>query len=290
MLVCNLTNTSAGKRKCANVSKPYCAKCQLFGQLFIRRLVQSSLQQQGFLCSGGAPPDLPHGAGPEKHPEPGVRDAMELPIPSRASSALDSKRVKFSAGLWGISGCNSGGILSGSRDSTGRDAFSGFTWQTDRLEGGLGPARSSNDDKIKLPLLDSTCDSWWKSKDCVQILLAMLLVVAPYVGVQRVPRDPGQPGFSSSQLSFKNSPHPPKIQIFSSRSLPLPSLLSDLVVPPESEALTLKNQCTLRISMPEVFWYMPVTKGNELHVSSSQELVKEMVDADVELMRNNPNA
>lgn len=141
MLICNFTNTSAGKRKCANVSNPYCAKCQLFGQLFIRRLVQSSLQQQGFLCSGGAPPDLPHGAGPEKHPEPGVRDAMELPIPSRASSALDSKRVKFSAGLWGISGCNSGGILSGSRDSTGRDAFSGFTWQTDRLEGGLGPAR-----------------------------------------------------------------------------------------------------------------------------------------------------
>lgn len=59
---------------------------------------------------------------------------MELPIPSQVSSAPDSKRVKFSAGLWGISGCNSGGILSGSRDSTGRDAFSGFTWQTDRLE------------------------------------------------------------------------------------------------------------------------------------------------------------
>lgn len=84
ILVCNFTNTSAGKRKCANVSKPCCAKCQLFGQLFIRRLVQSSLQQQGFLCSGGAPPDLPHGAGPEKHPE-GCHGAAD-PQPSELRS------------------------------------------------------------------------------------------------------------------------------------------------------------------------------------------------------------
>lgn len=53
--------------------------------------------------------------------------------------------------------------------------------------------------------------------------------------------------------SQPNPPSPPlkKKLVFSSGTSPLLSLLSDLVVPPESEALTLKNQYALMISMPE---------------------------------------
>lgn len=100
------------------------------------------LQQWGFLCCRGIILQPASHMGSWKAPMaqlaagcPGanLRQSLrgtapnkwvQLQIQSEWNSALAS----------GISGCNSGGILSGSRDSTGQNVFSGFTWQMDSSE------------------------------------------------------------------------------------------------------------------------------------------------------------
>lgn len=100
------------------------------------------LQQRGFPCCGGNTLQPASCVGSWKAPVaqlaagcPGavLRQFLCGTAPDeRAQPRIQSEWNSALAS--GISGCNSGGILSGSRDGTGQDVFSGFTWQMDRSE------------------------------------------------------------------------------------------------------------------------------------------------------------